>query len=218
MSNHDVIRPGAAYTSAVPKLWTETIETHRREVRDAILDTTAALVAEHGLLGVTMSQIAEETGIGRATLYKYFPDVESILLAWHDRQIASHLAYLAEVRDQTAGATARLEAVLEAYALLSRHSRGHHEAGFAELLHRGDQIGRAQWQVERMIRDLVAVAAKAGDVRDDVPADELASYCVHALAGASTQRSKAAIRRLVSVTLDGLRPERRPAGHRWDRS
>jgi AcrR family transcriptional regulator len=56
----------------MPKLWNETIEAHRREVRDAILDNTAALVAEHGLLSVTMSQIAEETGIGRATLYKYF--------------------------------------------------------------------------------------------------------------------------------------------------
>jgi len=35
---------------------------------------------------------------------------------------------------------------------------------------------------------------------------ELASYCVHALAGAGAQRSKAAVRRLVSVTLGGLRP------------
>ena len=30
----------------VPKLWNETIEAHRRAVRDAILDTTAALLAE----------------------------------------------------------------------------------------------------------------------------------------------------------------------------
>ncbi|MGI9022907.1 MAG: TetR/AcrR family transcriptional regulator, partial [Acidimicrobiales bacterium] len=68
----------------MPKVWNETIEDHRREVRDAILDTTAAMVTERGLLSVTMSQIAEETGIGRATLYKYFPGVEAILLAWHD--------------------------------------------------------------------------------------------------------------------------------------
>ena len=33
----------------VPRLWDETIEAHRRAVRDATLDTTAALVAEHGL-------------------------------------------------------------------------------------------------------------------------------------------------------------------------
>jgi AcrR family transcriptional regulator len=190
----------------VPKLWTETIAAHRREVRDAVLDTTAALVAEHGLLDVTMSQIAEETGIGRATLYKYFPDVEAILLAWHDRQIAAHLAYLSEIRDQEAGAGERLEAVLEAYALLSRHSRGHEDARFAELVHRGDRMGRAQRQVHDMIRDLVTAAAKAGEVRDDVPPDELATYCVHALTGAGAQRSKAALRRLVLVTLAGLRP------------
>lgn len=191
----------------MPKLWTETIEAHRREVRDAILDTTAALVAEHGLLAVTMSQIAEETGIGRATLYKYFPDVEAILFAWHDRQITGHLAHLAEVRDKAGDASERLEAVLGAYALLSRHSRGHQDAGFAELLHRDDRIGRVQRQVHEMIRDLVAAAVKAGEVREDVPPDELASYCVHALAAAGTQRSKAAVRRLVSVTLAGLRPQ-----------
>jgi len=190
----------------VPKLWTATIETHRREVRDAILDTTAALVAEHGLLGVTMSQIAEEAGIGRATLYKYFPDVEAILLAWHNRQIAAHLAYLSEVRDQAAEAGERLEAVLEAYALLSRHSRGHQDAGFAELLHRHEQVTRAQRQVHVMIRDLLAAGAKAGIVRDDVPPDELASYCVHALGGVGGQRSKAAVHRLVMVTQAGLRP------------
>ena len=82
----------------MPKLWTQTIQAHRHEVREAILNRTAALVAEHGLLAVTMSQIAEETGIGRATLYKYFPDVEAILLAWHDRETSGHIARLAEVR------------------------------------------------------------------------------------------------------------------------
>jgi AcrR family transcriptional regulator len=208
MSNQIVPARSARILWPVPKLWTETIETHRREVRDAILDTTAGLVGERGLLGVTMSQIAEETGIGRATLYKYFPDVEAILLAWHDRQIADHLEYLAEVRDQAVDASERLEAVLQAYGLLSRHSRGHHDAGFVELLHRDERIGRAHRQVHGMIRDLVAAAAKAGDVRDDVPPDELAGYCISALAGPGMQQSKAAVRRLVSVVLDGLRPPR----------
>jgi AcrR family transcriptional regulator len=192
----------------VPKLWTETIETHRREVRDAILDATAALVAEHGLLAVTMSQIAQETGIGRATLYKYFPDVATILRTWHERQITGHLDYLAEVRDQGGDAGERLEAVLEAYALISRESRGHHDTELAAFLHRDERVARAQHEVHQMIRDLLTEAAKTGDVRDDATPDELASYCLHALAGASRQHSKAAVRRLVTVTLDGLRPPR----------
>lgn len=87
----------------MPKLWSDTIEAHRRTVRDATIDATAALVAEHGLRAVTMSQVAEATGIGRATLYKYFPDVEAILSAWHEREISAHLEQLAEARDQQMG-------------------------------------------------------------------------------------------------------------------
>jgi AcrR family transcriptional regulator len=192
----------------VPKLWTETIEAHRREVRDAIMDTTAALVAEHGLLSVTMSQVAEETGIGRATLYKYFPDVEAILFAWHERQIAGHLEYLAELRDQASDAGDRLKVVLEAYALISHESRGHHDTELAAFLHRGDQVAHAQKQLRDMIRDLLAEGAETGDVRSDVAPDELASYCLHGLAAASSLRSKAAVRRLVTITLAGLHPPR----------
>jgi AcrR family transcriptional regulator len=193
----------------VPRLWNDTIQAHRREVRDAILDTTAVLVAKHGLRSVTMSQIAEETGIGRATLYKYFSDVEAILLAWHERQIAGHLEHLAEVRDQAAGnAGERLGAVLEAYALISHESHGHHNRELAAFLHRDEQVARAQQRLRNMIRDLLTEGAKTGDLRDDVPPDELAGYCLHALTAASSLPSKAAVRRLVTVTLAGLRGTR----------
>jgi len=194
------------YTKGMPKLWTETIEAHRREVREAILDTTAALVAMHGLRSVTMSQIAEETGIGRATLYKYFPDVEAILFAWHERQIAGHLEYLADVRDQAGDAGERLEAVLEAYALISHESHGHHDTELAAFLHRDRRIPRAEQQLRAMVRDLLTEGAESGDLRDDVAPDELASYCLHALAAAGSLQSKAAVRRLVTVILAGLRP------------
>jgi AcrR family transcriptional regulator len=195
-----------AYIGVMPRLWNATIEAHRREVRDAILDSAAALVAEHGLRSVTMSQIAEQAGIGRATLYKYFSDVEAILLAWHERQIAGHLDYLAEVRDQAGGVGERLEAVLEAYALISHESHGHHNTELAAFLHRDEQVAGAQRQLRNMIRDLLTEGAESGDLRDDVAPDELASYCLHALTAARSLPSKAAVRRLVTVTLAGMRP------------
>jgi AcrR family transcriptional regulator len=194
----------------MPRLWNETIEAHRREVREAILDTTAALVSEHGLRSVTMSRIAEKTEIGRATLYKYFPDVEAILLAWHERQITAHLEHLATVRDQAVGAAERLEAVLEAYALISHKRFSHEQPGpeLAALLHRGVHVTGAQQQVHDMIRSLLTEAAKTGDVRDDIAPDELASYCLHALTATISLPSEAAVRRLVTVILAGLRPPR----------
>ncbi|MGW7170057.1 TetR/AcrR family transcriptional regulator [Streptomyces sp. NPDC054884] len=204
----------------MPKLWNETIEAHRRAVHDAILNTTAELTAEHGLRSVTMSQIAEKAGIGRATLYKYFPDVEAILLAWHDRQITEHLGQLAEVRDQTEGVGEQLTAVLRAFAHISRQSRGHHGTDLSAFLHRDEHVARAQQQLHGMIRDLLAEGTQNGEFRSDVPPDELATYCLHALAAASALPSEAAADRLVTVTLSGLRDahvtpdDSQPAAHR----
>jgi AcrR family transcriptional regulator len=199
-----------AYTDRVPRLWNDTIQAHRAAVRDAILDTTAALVGEHGLLSVTMSQIAEATGIGRATLYKYFPDVEAILVAWHERQISAHLQQLAELRDQAGDPGQRLQAVLEAYALIAHDRFSHQHPGpeVAALLHRGAHLTRAQQQVHDLLTDLLTEAAATGALRADVAPDELASYCLHALGAAGSLPSNAAVRRLVTVTLAGLQPPR----------
>jgi AcrR family transcriptional regulator len=191
----------------VPKLWSETIDAHRRTVREAILDTTWALVTENGLLSVTMSQIAGSTGIGRATLYKYFPDVETILLACHERHVAGHLARLAELGKQPGGAEGRLAAVLGAYALISHHRGRHGTEELGVLLHRGEHVDRAQQQIVDLIRELLLEVAADGGLRDDVAADELAQFCLHALTAASSLSSEAAVGRLVAVTLAGLRPQ-----------
>jgi AcrR family transcriptional regulator len=190
----------------MPRLWTDTIQTHRRTVRDATLDATAALIARHGLRGVTMSQIAEATGIGRATLYKYFPDVEAILFAWHEREISGHLEQLASARDAAGDVDERLEAVFEAYAIIAYESRGHHDAELVALLHRDEQVIRAEHLLRGLVRELLVDAAKAGLVRDDVAPDELVGYSLHALSAGSRLRSKSAVRRLVALTMAGLRP------------
>ncbi|WP_130511713.1 TetR/AcrR family transcriptional regulator [Krasilnikovia cinnamomea] len=187
----------------MPRLWNETIEEHRGAVRDAVLDAAAALVAEHGLTAVTMSKIAERTGIGRATLYKYFPDIEAILLAWHERQIAGHLQHLAAAREHGGDAQARLAAVLEVYAL---NSRQRHGGELAAMLHQSSHTAAAHERLVDFVRDLLAEAVTAGTVRRDVPSAELAAYCLSALSAARTLPSDASVRRLVTVTLAGLRP------------
>ncbi|MBF6422648.1 TetR/AcrR family transcriptional regulator [Nocardia farcinica] len=188
----------------MPKLWNETIASHRHAVREAVLDAAAAVITESGLAGVSMSKIAERTGIGRATLYKYFPDAEAILAAWHDRQITRHLQHLAQVRDRATGAGSRLEAVLGAYAqILAHHPTGAIVAG----LHRGNHVEHAQHRLHEFVRALVTDAAQVGEVRDDVPADELTGYVLHAVTAAEGLDSPAAADRLVALILTGLAPQ-----------
>ncbi len=192
----------------MPRLWSETVDAHRRQVREAILDASAALVAEQGLLSVKMAGIAEKTGIGRATLYNYFPDVEAILVAWHERQIRGHLEQLGAMQQKAGDSGERLEAVLTAYAHMVHESHGGQDNEIVAFLHRNEHVAEAKQQLLGMIRDLIAEGAQAGDIRDDVPAEELANFCLHALAAAGNLRSRASVHRLVAVTMSALHPTR----------
>ena len=203
LPSQSVLTEVTVYPQVMPRIWSETIAAHRDAVREATLDATASLVAEHGLTGVTMSQIAQRSGIGRATLYKYFPDIESILAAWHERHIAGHLHRLAEAGD-AAPPAGRLEAVLREYAALTRQQHGD-GSDLAALLHQGEHVTRAHAHLHEFITALIRDAAGRGQARDDVPAAELAAYCLHALTAVSAL-PPAATGRLIQVTLDGLRP------------
>ncbi|WP_344215642.1 TetR/AcrR family transcriptional regulator [Kribbella sancticallisti] len=188
----------------MPKLWNETIDAHRRSVREAILDSAWTLATEHGVLSVTMTQVAERAGIGRATLYKYFPDVEAILAAQHQRHVDSHLARLIEIRDQHTKADQRLRSAVEHYANICHHRAQHGTEELAALLHRGHQVDHAQQHLATLFEELIADAAAAGHLRNDVAPAELTTYCLHALGAAGNLRAQAAVKRLVAVTLDGL--------------
>lgn len=194
----------------MPKLWSETIEAHRREVRDAIVDATVHLATEHGPLNVTMSQVAAATGIGRATLYKYFSGVEQILHAWHERQVDHHLAVVSGIAARDVPPMRRLRDVLEAYAEVQRRRAGHghrpHGPELIAFLHRDHHGAPAEQELHAILRDLIAQAAAEGQVRSDIAAEELTAFCLHALDAAAAAPSAAATDRLVGVILDGLRP------------
>lgn len=192
------------YTSEVPKLWSQTIGTHRRAVQEAALDAAASLATEAGLRGVTMSKIAERTGIGRATLYKYFPDIESLLAAWHERHVNAHLDRLAKIATERGTTGERLRAVLLSFAQMSYKQQ--HGRELAALLHRGAHVARAHKKLHDFVRDLILRGAQAGELRSDIDVEELTQFSLHAISAASALQSTAAVSRLVEIIMSGLQP------------
>ena len=192
------------YTGEVPKLWEESIDGHRRAVRDAIMKAAWQLAEEHGPLALTMSQVAEAAAIGRATLYKYFPDVESILVAQHTQQVDGHLHALEQLRTGPGPVNSRLLAVLRAYAEICFHRAQHSSTGISVLVHRGPELADAQQRLRRVFAELIEEAAAEGLVRTDVSPEQLAEYCLHALPAASQAAKRDEVAWLVRVVLDGL--------------
>lgn len=189
----------------MPKLWNETIETHRDAVRRAVLDAAAQLIGDQGLAGVTMSAVAQSAEIGRTTLYRYFPDVESILVVWHERQIEAHLAELERAKDSTKGVREQLEAVLHAYAFLSRSGHGDCNVETA-WPRKGGQAGDARRNLHAFLATMIQEGADAAVFRADVASNELAAFCLHALGASANLVSDEAVVRLVKVTWDALQP------------
>ena len=83
-----------------------------------------------------------------------------------------------------------------------------HGTELTALLHQGAGIVQAHQQLAGLLGNLLSEAARVGGVRDDVAPGELAGYCLHALTAAASLPSKAAVRRLVTLTVAGLRPPR----------
>jgi AcrR family transcriptional regulator len=186
----------------MPKLWNETIDAHRRAVRDATFDATVELVANHGLASVTMSQIAQETGIGRATLYKYFPDVEAVLRGWHERQVGRHLELFSSVAQENGSPLARLEKMLEAYAQMVHQ---HHGNRLAAMLHATSHVAHAKNHLSSFLASIIAEGVVACEIRDDVAPSELAEFCLNAVSGPTASPSKAAVAQLVQLTMSAVR-------------
>jgi AcrR family transcriptional regulator len=189
----------------MPRLWNETIDAHRHDVREAILEATWRLAHEHGPLSITMSGIAETVGIGRATLYKYFPNVEAILVAHHANHVDRHLMHLTELSDRPGDVLERLESVATEYALICFLRRQHGTPELSALVHQDETVMAAERRIHLLFRGLLKEAADDEAIRTDASPDELATFCRHALEAAGGSSSKAAVRRLVRVTLDGLR-------------
>lgn len=174
-------------------------------MRQAILDTTASLVAEGGVTAASMSQIAERAGIGRATLYKYFPDVETILAAWHQDRVVEHITQLTQLRDGVGEPWQRLDAVMTRYAQITRRRSQHDGGDLAALVHRDADVRQAEQQLADLFGGLLTEVAQSGHLRGDVPPKELAQFCIHSLGAAASLGSEASVRRLVKVTLTALR-------------
>lgn len=62
-------------------LWSTSVSEHRARQAGEIAAVALRLVTDQGMVALTMSAIAESAGISRQTLYRYYPDVGSVLTA-----------------------------------------------------------------------------------------------------------------------------------------
>lgn len=195
----------------VPKLWKDTVAEHRRDVRVAIYQAAWSLASERGVRGVTMGAVAERAGIARATLYKYFSGVDEVLVAAHEDHVTVHLVQLQTARSSAKSVGEGVRRLLAGYAQICFHRGQTRARDLQDLLHSGEQHEQSESRLHALFAESVAAAQRSGQVRSDLPARELAAFCVNALAAAGDLPSQAALDRLVGLVWESLHPEKASA-------
>lgn len=85
--------------------------------KQAILDAAQALLARHGYAGLSMRELALESGLAKATIYHYFQDKEEIFRQVLERDMLTVQEHLLRAIAAESGSLAKLRAVI--YTLFS---------------------------------------------------------------------------------------------------
>jgi AcrR family transcriptional regulator len=143
---------------------------------DAIVGTANRLLASKGYDAMTMDDVAAAVGVSKGLLYKHFPSKESLAAAAMVRLLDAALEYLGSL-PSTMPAIDKLRASL-AWALRTRADGSlpllpsTNPALQQHLLGQGDYVSRL-WRLNVLASGLVSEAQRAGDLRDDLPAEVL---------------------------------------------
>jgi AcrR family transcriptional regulator len=97
----------------MPRITGPTIAEHVAAQEAAVVDAAKRLFAEHGVAAVSLGDIAAEVGLGRTSLYRYFPTKAHILQRWFDLEMQPLVERSREVAAGPGAPAQRLAAWLD---------------------------------------------------------------------------------------------------------
>lgn len=132
--------------------WERTTLDHRTRQADAIAGAALALLLEQGASALSMAAIATAADISRQTLYRYYPDIDAVLVGVAEL-IASHDDHLETDVRARPDPGAQLDALLRAVTAAARHDN---PGGTALLATLPPAARNVLTQHEQRITDLLA--------------------------------------------------------------
>jgi len=100
-----------------------------------LLDAAAELIDEHGIDGLTTSDVATRSASSVGVVYRYFPNIQSLLRALAARNMERFQARLGEVIDrESTGWLSELDEAIDVYNDLTRTEPGFRALRFGDII------------------------------------------------------------------------------------
>lgn len=147
--------------------------------RRRILEVAARLFAERPYHDVRLEEVAAEAGVGKGTIYIYFPSKDELYLALVDEGFARLVAELSAHEDEEESARAALRRILAALV----HFAVEHPQ-LAELMRStaggaGTRWSKARGELSAVIERVLRRGVKRRELSDPHP--ELTALCIPGL-------------------------------------
>jgi AcrR family transcriptional regulator len=200
----------------MPKISEPTLEAHRAATVDRLLDAFGELVMSKGYAAVSLADVAAHAGLARTAIYNYFPDRESLLFSWTEREVARTIAILEQEVARASSCAEKLRSFVRAQLVdfANRHlPPGKEVIQFLQPETYGRFMQHIE-PVERILRDILSEGASTGEFADLDPGATIPMMmaCIGAERGpiASGARSvEEATDRVTDFLLRALSPKSR---------
>lgn len=186
---------------------TRPLRADARRNRDRVLEAARTAFAADGL-SVPLDEIARRAGVGPGTLYRHFPTKETLIEAVVQDRLRRLVGEGAALGDSPHPGAAFF-AFLERLAAETGPKRDLFDALASAGVEAGPAVMAAADDLREQITVLLGRAQRAGAVRADIGRDDLAAL-LSGLLFAMRPRPGADSERVLSVFLDGLRPQAPP--------
>jgi AcrR family transcriptional regulator len=152
-------------------------ERRTADVRQRLFDAALKLFAQRGFLKTTVEDITEEADVGKGTFFNYFPSKEQLLDSFSDSRIEKIRRALDAI---TKKESTTAEAVKRMYFDLSQDPGRSQELTRSMLLTM--LTNQAVWgrvctrmrESQDLLTKIFQLGKRRGEIRDDVPAVDLA--------------------------------------------
>ncbi len=158
--------------------------------RSRIIDAMQKLVGEHGYENVTVDLIAEECGIGKGTLYHYFPGKDAIF-TYISRDRFDESAEAIEQMEFASAEDKLRYYLVDWFEKICADSVNSSSAWYRFAVEHKLPSGNANTHFDddmRRIERIIEEGRSSGEFVESVPADSLASEITFAINGATLYR------------------------------
>ena len=189
-----------------------------RSVRDAILDATDELLRRYGYKKMTIDDLAREVGIGKGTVYLYFPSKEEIALCHIDRIIERLKSRLWEIANSDISPDRKIKKMLIERVMYRFDAVQHYTTSLNDLLaqvrprlldRRRRYFGEEATIFAKVLQDGKAAGAFAGDPESMsesllISTNSLLPYSLSTFELGSRDEIEGKVKRIADLLLKGI--------------